>query len=71
MNSTKIFYFSGTGNSYIVAKEISSGLKCESIPIQKFNNLETVDIDADKIGLVFPAFYMRIPQKEKILNEYV
>lgn len=69
MKSTQIFYFSGTGNSYKVAKEIASELKCGAIPIQKFNGLETIDIDAEKIGLVFPAFYMRIPRiVEKFLN---
>ena len=69
MNSTKLFYFSGTGNSYTVAKEISSELKCESIPVQKFSSSETIDLDAEKVGFVFPVFYMRIPRiVERFLN---
>lgn len=70
MNSTKIFYFSGTGNSYKVAKALASELKCESIPIQKFNDSVSVELDAEKIGIVFPAFYMRIPRiVERFLNK--
>ena len=56
-----IYYFSGTGNSYMIAKNICNGLKNykliniakEQIP----NNNNTSNV----IGIVFPLYYFGIP----------
>lgn len=54
----KTFYFTATGNSLAVAKEIGGELY--SIP-QVVKHSQT-KFSADKIGLVFPCYYMGTPQ---------
>lgn len=59
--TTKIFYFTGTGNSLAVAQDISRALgdtQLFSIP-QVLG--ETMDTDADNIGLVFPVYMWGMP----------
>ena len=59
---TKIFYFSGTGNSLFVAKRLQESLgKSELIPIVKALKQSYKDIDAEKIILVFPVYALTIP----------
>jgi len=53
----QIYYFSGTGNSLFVAKQIAerTGAKLTSVPsILSKGKIET---EADSIGLVFPVYY--------------
>ena len=58
---TKIFYFTGTGNSLAVARNIADELgNTELISISKVIN-ENVSPDAPKIGLVFPVYMWGIP----------
>ena len=65
----KIFYFSGTGNSLYVAKEIKKYLKdSEIIPIAKCMLEEEFNFDFKKIGFVFPVYYMGLP---KIVEDFV
>lgn len=55
-----IFYFSGTGNSLQVAKDIAEKLQgCEVVNLAKFPT-ETV-INAKRIGIVFPVYFGGIP----------
>jgi ferredoxin len=56
--ANKIFYFSGTGNSLKVAKDIASEIKAELIPIKKAIGNE---IDGDTIGIVFPVYMWMLP----------
>lgn len=59
---TNLFYFSATGNSLVVAKDIAarlSGTQIFSIP--KVINRE-IDSDADSIGLVFPVYFQGMPR---------
>jgi len=59
MNTT-IYYFTGTGNSLKVAKDLAIQLKdTELIQISK-NNLEA-KTKADKIGIVFPVYFSGLP----------
>ncbi len=55
--STEIYYFSGTGNSLAVAKDITEKLRGELIPIVSVVGEESIKTDADVIGLVFPTYY--------------
>ncbi|MFH1368508.1 MAG: EFR1 family ferrodoxin [Elusimicrobiota bacterium] len=58
---TTIYYFSGTGNSFKVAKEISALIgNAELIPIPKVIN-EEADLSADRIGIVFPVYVWGMP----------
>lgn len=60
----KTFYFTGTGNSLYVAKQIGGELY--SIPqMLKSNNLEFED---DAIGFIFPCYVMGLP---RIVEEFI
>jgi len=58
---TKIFYFTGTGNSLAVARNIADELgDTELISISKVIN-ENIIMDTPKVGLVFPVYMWGIP----------
>lgn len=58
---TKIFYFTGTGNSLAVAKNISNELgDSELISIPTVINGEII-ADAPSIGLIFPVYIWGMP----------
>jgi ferredoxin len=56
MNS-EIYYFSGTGNSLVVARDIAEKINGTLISIPGRMKEEIIKPDADLIGLVFPVFY--------------
>lgn len=61
MNTT-IYYFSGTGNSLKVAKDLSEQLENSKIvQISKKNMSIFKDTQSDKIGFVFPVYFSGIP----------
>lgn len=60
----KIFYFTGTGNSLSIAKQM--GGKLFSIPLMLAKG--ELSHEDDAIGLVFPCYYFNIPA---IVNEFV
>lgn len=65
---TNLFYFSATGNSFSVAKDIAAGLPGTQIfSIPKVINKE-IDLEADNIGLIFPVYYCGIP---RIITEFI
>jgi len=53
---TVIYYFSGTGNSYAVARDIAKELDGVKIPIAKIIDEDLVLSDFDTIGIVFPVY---------------
>ncbi|SCZ00848.1 EFR1 family ferrodoxin [Alkaliphilus peptidifermentans] len=56
----KLFYFSGTGNSYQVAKKISNWLDNTELLQIKANNYDRV-LDDKIVGIVFPVYYFGLP----------
>lgn len=54
---TEIYYFSGTGNSLFVAKDIARRTNGKLISIPTMMDNYTIQIDADIIGIVFPTYY--------------
>lgn len=57
-----IFYFTGTGNSLAVAKEISEQLgDTQLISISKALKSEPFDFIGKKVGFVFPSYYACTP----------
>lgn len=59
---TKIFYYSGTGNSLSVARKIAVGLEtAELVSIPKVIN-EDINTEADAVGFVFPVYGWGLPQ---------
>lgn len=60
--STHIYYFSGTGNSLHVARELQRRIpESDLIPIIHLLNRETIRTTADTVGLVFPNFCLTVP----------
>lgn len=54
--STVIYYFSGTGNSLIVARDIAAKMNGEMIPIPSVMDNDSITTDAEIIGIVFPVY---------------
>ncbi|MGZ7067312.1 MAG: hypothetical protein ACXVHT_03350, partial [Methanobacterium sp.] len=59
---TEIYYFSGTGNSLHVAKELQKRIpKTKLIPIVSLLNKENIEIISDTVGFVFPIHLAMAP----------
>ena len=59
--TTFIYYFSGTGNSLIVASDIVRELgDAEIFAIKRYTASE-IDVSADRIGIVFPVYVWGLP----------
>ena len=66
---TTIYYFTGTGNSLKVAKDLAQKLKeCELIPIAKVWHTEDLESTSEKIGFIFPLYYSGLP---KIVYDFI
>jgi len=60
---TTIYYFSGTGNSLAIAREIASKLTdTYLIPIASFRNDTTITAPAGRVGFVFPVYFFSAPR---------
>ena len=60
-----IFYFSGTGNSLQVAKDIAEKIgECEVINLAKYDTNEK--INAERVGIVFPVYFWGVPNIIKV-----
>jgi ferredoxin/flavodoxin len=55
--STEIYYFTSTGNSLVVARDIAERTNGTLISISSTRNKERISTDADVIGIVFPVYY--------------
>lgn len=72
--SAKIFYFSGTGNSLKVSKDIAKELgDTELVSIAKImEDNRQIDLDADAVGIVFPVYAWGMPRiVGKFLNKVI
>jgi NAD-dependent dihydropyrimidine dehydrogenase PreA subunit/flavodoxin len=68
MEST-IYFFTGTGNSLKVAKDLAEHLgDCELIPIAKIWQRENLASTAQKVGFAFPLYYSGMP---KIVYDFI
>lgn len=70
MNS-EIYYFTGTGNSLVVAKDIARILDGELISIPSTIEKETITTTADIVGIIFPVFYADFGGIPLILKRFV
>ncbi len=59
--SATVYYFSGTGNSYRIAEKISEGLSGALIPIASVIHEDSITVNADTVGIVFPVYYADVP----------
>ena len=66
---SSIYFFTGTGNSLKIAKDLSEKLDdCELIPIAKIYQNENPKSESEKIGFVFPLYYSGLP---KIVYDFI
>jgi NAD-dependent dihydropyrimidine dehydrogenase PreA subunit len=67
--STEIYYFSGTGNSLHVAKELQKRIPGTSLtPIVSLVSQDLVEAHAETVGLVFPQYGGTMP---KVVAKFV
>jgi flavodoxin len=55
--TTQIFYFSISGNSLALARDIPKRIDAELVSIPSVLDKKTITPDADAIGIVFPVYY--------------
>lgn len=67
----EIYYFSGTGNSLAVAKDISEKTKGKLIPIPLVMDKKHITSDADVVGIIFPVYYTGIINIPLIVQRFV
>ena len=59
---TIIYYFTGTGNTLAVARQLATELSdTELIPMPKLMNQPEIVADADAVGIAFPVYYLSMP----------
>lgn len=69
--STEIYYFSGTGNSLVVARDIAGKTKGKLISIPSVMDKESITTDADVIGIVFPVYHAIFDGMPLIIRRFV
>jgi NAD-dependent dihydropyrimidine dehydrogenase PreA subunit/flavodoxin len=65
--SAEIYYFSGTGNSLFVARELAAKTSARLIAIPSVISMDTINPNADLVGIVFPVYHGGLPQ---IINRF-
>lgn len=69
--TTEIYYFSGTGNSLVVARDIAERMEGNLISISSQMYKERITTDADVIGIVFPVYYLGTVNIPLIVQRFV
>lgn len=65
---TTIYYFTGTGNSLKIAKDLSENIaNCRLVRICK-RNMNTNEVTSKRVGFVFPVYYRGLP---KIVAKFI
>lgn len=62
MAKSMIYYFSGTGNTLYIAKELAALLGGELVPITSTVGADRICPEADIVGIVYPVYYGGLPQ---------
>jgi flavodoxin/Pyruvate/2-oxoacid:ferredoxin oxidoreductase delta subunit len=57
VSKVEIYYFSGTGNSLVVARDLALKLSGNLISIPSVMDSENITTGADVIGIVFPVYF--------------
>jgi len=57
----EIYYFSGTGNSLAVARDLAAKIAGELLPIPALMSRESIAPGADALGIVFPVYHKGLP----------
>jgi flavodoxin len=62
MSRIVIYYFSGTGNSLAVARDVAAGLHADLIPVASVMSRDRIETDAEVLGFVFPLYDFKPPK---------
>jgi ferredoxin len=66
---TTLYYFSGTGNSLVIARDLARKLSdCSLVPIAKVWQQDHLIAETAAVGLVFPVYFCGLPD---IIVEFV
>jgi hypothetical protein len=66
---TVIYYFTGTGNTLAVARDLAAELgETTLVPLRRAMQAGVVTPDADTVGIAFPVHYLDMPA---IVREFV
>ena len=65
MEETRIFCFSGTGNSYAIAKELGRHFSVRPELMTHSKDVNTVEVAASRVGIVAPVYMNDIPKAVK------
>lgn len=71
MDSVEIYYFSGTGNSLFVAKDVARELNGELIPIDSLTHKKTIQPKAQIIGIIFPVYFAELGGIPNIVEDFI
>jgi len=55
--AVEIYYFSGTGNSLVVARDIAERTNGQLTSIQSIIDKEGIEPSAEVVGIIFPVYY--------------
>jgi ferredoxin/flavodoxin len=69
--SMEIYYFSGTGNSLAVARDLAAATGAELIAIAAVMGRESLSSAAEAIGIVFPSYYETLGGVPLIVRRFV
>ena len=69
--NVSIFYFTGSGNSLVVARDIAKGLDGRLISISSIIKKETISPDTEAFGIVFPVYYADFGGLPLIIERFV
>jgi ferredoxin len=68
MNTT-LYYFSGTGNSLMIARNLADTLgDCQLVPIAQAMQEEHPVVTIERVGFVFPLYYVGLP---KLVHDFI
>ncbi|MEN6290528.1 MAG: EFR1 family ferrodoxin [Methanobacterium sp.] len=67
----EIYYFSGTGNSLTVARDIAEKMDGNLISIPSVMDKKSITTDADVIGIVFPVYYLGTVNIPLVVQRFV
>lgn len=66
--SAEIYYFSGTGNSLVVARDLAEKINGTLIPVTTVIDQNRIQTDATVIGVVFPVYDFKPP---RIMGQFI
>jgi len=68
MEPATIYYFTGTGNSLVVARALAARIGASLVPVTSTLAESRVETDAEVVGFVFPIYDFRAP---RLMDELV